>query len=55
MTQGGCRKNPYPSEKAAKRHLSYGVRHGRQDFIGMHAYRCPDCGKWHLGHSRKVA
>lgn len=50
-----CSKVAYPSKAGADQHLRFGVRRGRTDYTGMHAYRCPDCAKWHLGHSRTAA
>ena len=50
-----CTKVAYPTDRHAKQHLRFATKQGRTDYIGMHSYRCPDCGKWHLGHSRAVA
>ena len=39
-----CQKRPYPSQAKAK----HQARKMRRWFGRQWAYRCPDCGQWHL-------
>jgi len=43
------RKRAYASRKAAKQATKRVPRHTRPN---LHAYRCPYCGAWHVGHSQ---
>ena len=51
--RNGCSSGKYahPSRKQARQHLRSLQKKG----IGVHdAYRCPECGAWHLTHYPKA-
>ena len=47
------RKQRFPSEKAAKAHIHYQLRHGTHSYLGSDSYVCEYCDGWHIGHLRK--
>jgi hypothetical protein len=44
-----CPKIQYPSRRAANRSLKY-LRWRKGGYDSAHAYRCPNCRKWHIGN-----
>jgi len=49
----GCRKHPHDSKGAAEAQARSIKRRGLQRNNRIHAYRCPDCGRYHVGHASK--
>ena len=43
-----CHKIGYPTKRIAERAVD-SIRR-RENDKGIHAYRCPNCIYWHLGH-----
>ena len=45
-----CAKRRYRTEKAAKKVIR-SIRRAKKEGYGvLHAYLCPFCGWWHVGH-----
>ena len=49
-----CIKIKFPSKKRAENKLKAIAKQGIIIPENAHAYLCPSCGKWHLGHDRKI-
>lgn len=45
------RKKPYPSEAAADSQ----IRQFHPGDFNIHAYECPYCDRWHIGHESSKA
>ncbi len=51
----GCTKKRYATERQALDFLKIARRSGRgKDVRTLGAYRCSECGGWHLGHARRT-
>jgi len=54
----GCRKRWYPSQEAAEADmpmietLNMSKPRSQRRKGKLHAYHCPKCEKWHVGHAR---
>jgi len=45
-----CDKLRYPTERSARQGVKELRRKGREGYGYLHAYLCPTCKHWHVGH-----